>query len=87
MDDHKLVMMFIFSWIFKTWEKYNFFMKICLENILGFGCMHENKIFFLFLKREINLKVLNFFWNISEKIEYFNTKFVFYSVNIQPDIM
>jgi hypothetical protein len=23
--------------------------------------MHENKIFFLFLKREINLKVLNFF--------------------------
>jgi hypothetical protein len=67
-------------------------MKICLENILGFGCMHENKMFFfvfffLFLKREINLKVLNFFWNISEKIEYFNTKFVFYSVNIQPDIM
>jgi hypothetical protein len=30
----------------------------------------------------------NFFlWNISEKTGYFNTGFVFYSVNIQPDIM
>ena len=27
-----------------------------------------------------------FFWNISEKTEYFNTGFVFYSVNIQTDI-
>ena len=25
--------------------------------------------------------------NISEKTGYFNTRFVFYSVNIQPDIM
>jgi hypothetical protein len=61
--------------------------------------MHENKFFFLFLKREINSKVfetffkkniLNFFFlkkNISEKTGYFNTRFVFYSVNIQPDIM
>jgi hypothetical protein len=48
--------------------------------------MHENKIFF-FLEREINLKVLNFFWNISEKTRYFNTGFIFYNVNIQPDIM
>jgi hypothetical protein len=29
-----------------------------LGNILGFGRMHENKIFFFLLKREINLKVL-----------------------------
>jgi hypothetical protein len=49
--------------------------------------MHENKIFFFFLEREINLKVLNFFWNISEKTRYFNTGFIFYNVNIQPDIM
>jgi hypothetical protein len=48
------------------------------------------------LKKEINskvfetffLNVLNFFKkNISEKTGYFNTRFVFYSVNIQPDIM
>jgi len=67
-----------------------------LGKILGFGRMHENKIYFLFLKREINLKVflifffenvLNFFWNISEKPGYFNTEFLFYNVNIQPDIM
>jgi hypothetical protein len=66
-----------------------------LENILGLGCMHENKTFFCFffflLKREINLKVLRFlkkivFRNISEKAEYFNTGFVFYSVKIQPNI-
>jgi hypothetical protein len=49
--------------------------------------MHENKIFFFFLEREINLKVLNFFWNISEKTRYFNTGFIFYNVNIQPNIM
>jgi hypothetical protein len=42
--------------------------------------MHEKKIFFLFLKREINLKVLRFFFNflncfrkVSEEIEYLNT--------------
>jgi hypothetical protein len=49
--------------------------------------MHENKKYIFFLEREINLKVLNFFWNISEKTRYFNTGFIFYNVNIQPDIM
>jgi hypothetical protein len=54
--------------------------------------MHENKIFFFFLKGKINLKVFEFFffenvWNISEKTGYFNTKFLFYSVNIQPNII
>jgi hypothetical protein len=50
--------------------------------------MLENKIyiFFLFLKREIILKGLRFLLNfleiVSEKIEYFNTGFVFYSVNV-----
>jgi len=50
--------------------------------------------YFLFLsKREINLKVLRFcfeifrfFRNILTKTEYFNTGFVFYSVKIQPNI-
>ena len=48
-------------------------MKICLEKSLGYGCMHENRIFvlFLFLKREINFKALRFlfifFRNILEK--------------------
>jgi hypothetical protein len=27
------------------------------------------------------------FWNSSDKTGYFNTEFVFYSVNIQPDII
>jgi len=36
-------------------------MKIYLENILGFGCMHENKAFF-FLKGEINLKYSRFYF-------------------------
>jgi len=47
--------------------------------------MHENKIFFfVFLKGEINLKVLRFFLiflrNISEKTRYFNTGSVSYSI-------
>ena len=67
-----------------------------LGKILGFDCMHENKIFFIsffFSKREINLKVLRFcfeifrfFRNILTKTEYFNTGFVFYNVKIQPNI-
>jgi hypothetical protein len=52
-------------------------MKNILGKILGFGRMQQN-IFFLF---EIFLK------NISEKTGYFNTGFIFYNVNIQPDIM
>jgi len=74
------------------------FLWSMLGKFLGFGRMHENKIFFiffLFLKREINLKVFEiffkmfwiFFWNISKKTVYFNTWFVIYNVNIQPDIM
>jgi hypothetical protein len=48
-----------------------FFVKNMLKK-LGFGLMHENNFFF---------------WNISEKTGYFNTGLVFYSVNIQPDII
>jgi hypothetical protein len=94
MDDHKLVTIIIFFALLKHEKDAIFYMKICLENILGFGRMHENKIFFCFflcfLKREINLKVLrfflNFFINISEKARYFNTEFVSYNVKIQPNI-
>jgi hypothetical protein len=52
-------------------------MKNMLGKILGFGRMQQN-IFFIFEN------ALNFF---PEKTGYFNTGFVFYSVNIQPDIM
>jgi hypothetical protein len=43
-----------------------FFMKTCLENVLEFECMHENKIFFFF-KGEINLKVFRFFRKIFKR--------------------
>jgi len=41
----------------------------------------QQNTFFYFLKQRF------FLWNISKKTWYFNTGFVFYSVNIQPDIM
>jgi hypothetical protein len=56
-----------------------FFMKNMLGKLLGFGRMQQNIFFFLKM-------FWIFFWNISEKTEYFNTGFVFYSVNIQTDI-
>jgi hypothetical protein len=45
MDNHKLVTIFIF-FCFKNMKKmliFVFLMKICLENFLGFDCMHEKK--------------------------------------------
>jgi hypothetical protein len=54
-------------------------MKNMLGKILGFGRMQQNIFSFL--------KMLWIFFNISEKTGYINTRFVFYSVNIQPDIM
>jgi len=53
---------------------------------------HFFPLFFCLSKRGINLKVLRFvfeifFRHISEKAEYFNNEFVFYSINIHPDIM
>jgi len=63
-----------------------------LGKFLGFGRMYENNIFFLFLKRKIDLIFFLFFYNVFslnslKKTRYFNTRFVFYSVNIQLDIM
>jgi hypothetical protein len=55
--------------------------------------MHKNKIFFFvfekgnYFKSFLDFVFFKMFWNISEKNGYFNTGFVFYSVNIQPDIM
>ena len=57
-------------------------MKNMLGKILRFGHMQQN--IFFFLKMIWNFY---FFWNISEKTWYFNTGFVFYSVNVQSDIM
>jgi hypothetical protein len=48
-----------------------FLKKICLEKFLGFGRMHE-------------ILLLLFF---SGENQVFNTGFIFYNVNIQPDIM
>jgi hypothetical protein len=53
---------------------------------LGFDRMHENKFFFLEQGNSFE-SFWDFFWNISEKTGYFNIGFVFYNVNIQPDIM
>ena len=77
MDNHKLVTISIFD--FFKHEKDAFFMKNMLGKILGFGRMQQNIFSFL--------KMLWIFFNISEKTGYINTRFVFYSVNIQPDIM
>jgi len=58
-----------------------FFNENMLVKILGFDHMHENKTFvFVFLKREINLKVLKFFEFFLKYFGYFNTSFVSYSV-------
>jgi hypothetical protein len=61
-------------------------MKICLEKVLGFDRVHENKNIFLFFETENSFKsffnFLIFFRNISEKIEYFNTGSVSYSIKI-----
>jgi len=71
MDDHKPVMISIFL-LSKHEKDASFLVKICLEKFLRFGRRHEN----IFFKK-----------NILEKIRYFSTGFVFYNVNIQPDIM
>jgi hypothetical protein len=72
MDNHKPVTISIFGFLNMKKMQFLFFWKICLKKNLGFGRMHENNFFL---------------WNISEKTGYFNTGFVFHSVNIQPDIM
>jgi len=56
-------------------------MKNMLGKISGFGRVQQN--FFLF---ENVLKFLFFLKYFGEN-QYFNIEFVFYSVNIQPDIM
>ena len=40
-----------------------------VRKLLGFSRMRKNKtFFFIFLKEEINLKVLRFFFNFQKKI-------------------
>ena len=58
-------------------RKMQFFYENMLRKFLGFGRMHENKIFFpfLFLKGEINLKVYEIFLkNILNFFEIFWSK-------------
>ena len=62
-----------------------------LGKILGFGCMHENKIFFIYFFERKLIKnfetfflIFKFFRNISKKMRYFNTRSVSYSINILP---
>jgi hypothetical protein len=58
------------------------------ETFLGFGRMHENKIFFVFFLNLIFLKFLIFFKkNILEKTEYIYIGFVSYGVSLQLNIM
>jgi hypothetical protein len=65
-----------------------------LRKLLGFDCMHENKIFLFFLKRKLIKKKFEIFFNfkfflikVSKKTMYFNIESISYNVNIQPDIM
>ena len=71
-------------------------MKICLEIFRIWPYAWQQNIFVFVFEKGNWFKSLwdffedvlkFFFWNISEETEYFNTGFVFYSVNIQPDIM
>jgi len=66
-----------------------FFHENMMGNFLGFGCMYIIFFwfFFIFFKKEINLKILNEFSKnkfrkVSEKTEYFNTRSISYIVNI-----
>ena len=82
-NNHKLVMISIFFFVFFKHEKdasFLFFYENILGKLLGFHCMYENKIFFCFFKRKLKKKV-------PEKTKYFNTKVLFYSANIQLDIL
>ena len=86
-----------FFFFFQNMRKMQFFNENMLGKFLGFGRMHENKIYIFFVFEKWNW--FKSFWdlflrffeivflNISEKTTYFNIGLVFYSVNIQPDIM
>ena len=66
-----------------------FFLRKYSWKILGFDRMYKNKIFFSFsfLKREIKLKVLRFFFNSFGENQVFNTGYISYSVSIRSDII
>jgi hypothetical protein len=58
MDNHKLVTISIIFCFFNMRKMhffcFFFFVKICLENFLGFDYMHENKIFLFFFSEKGN---------------------------------
>ena len=81
-DNHKLVTISIFGFLNMKKMQFLFFFyeKYAWNNFRIWP--YATKYFFLFEN------ALNFFKkNILKKTGYFNTGFIFYSVNIQPDIM
>jgi hypothetical protein len=77
MDNHKLVTISIFGFLKHEKDAIFVFEKYAWKNFRIWPC--TIKYFFLF--------EIFFLKNILEKTRYFNTGFIFYSVNIQPDIM
>jgi hypothetical protein len=72
MDNHKPVTIFIFVF-FKKHDKNMIlsFLKNIHEKLLGFGCMHENQTFFLYLKWKFIFEFSDFFLNSGEKLDIF----------------
>jgi len=68
-----------------------FYYENMLGKLLGFDRMHKDKKYFLyFWKEEINFFLflfLIFLKKVLEKTRYFNIRFIFYSVSLQPNIM
>ena len=86
MDNYKPVTISIFVFFLKHDKNMILsFIEDMNEKPLGFGCMHENKIFFLFFENKVYFWIL-FFWNFGEKSDIFYTESVSYSVSPWPDI-
>jgi hypothetical protein len=85
MNNHKLVTISIFDFFLNMKKMYFlfFYEKHAWNNFRTWP--YATKYFFSFWKCFEFFLII--FWNILEKTEYFNTGFVFYSVDIQPDIM
>jgi hypothetical protein len=88
MDNYKLVTISIFGF-FLNMKKDAIFVffneKYAWKNFRIWP--YTTKYFFLFENVLKYFFIIISFWNILEKTRYFKTGFVFYSVNIQPDIM
>ena len=72
-DNHKLVIISIFSLLKHDKNEILFFLKKNIhEKLLGFGRMYKNKkYFFLCFGNEKFCEVFEFFCKVSKKIKYF----------------